>query len=52
MLLAVVELTQLPLLLLLLKLHVHKGYAGADIAVLLFVIVCRMTQIVAVVYSA
>ena len=50
MLLVVIELPQLPLLLLL-KLHVHrKVCAGAAAAAELFIIVCRMTHFVAVDY--
>ena len=50
MLLAVVELQQLPLLLL--KLHVHKNCSGAFAsAFVVVVIACRMTQFVAVFFS-
>ena len=50
MLLAVVELQQLPLLLLL-TLHIHKKVVRGLLLLLLFVIVCLMTHFVAVFFA-
>ena len=50
MLLAVVELQQLPLLLLLLKLHITCIKVVRGLLLLLFAIVCRMTQFVVVAF--